>query len=71
MTPEQQSGVMRIRKNGQKVERIIEELSKVFNEVNESDLTQNEKQYLHSLLKDNLGAISANIKLQLKNIKKT
>jgi len=71
LTPEQQSGVMRIRKNGQKVERIIEELSKVFNEVNESDLTQNEKQYLHSLLKDNLGAISANIKLQLKNIKKT
>jgi len=62
---------MRSRKNGQKVERIIEELSKVFNEVNESDLTQNEKQYLHSLLKDNLGAISANIKLQLKNIKKT
>lgn len=42
----------------------------MFNEVNESDLTQNEKQYLHSLLKDNLNAISTNIKLQLKEIKK-
>jgi hypothetical protein len=49
---------------------ILEELSKVFNEVNESDLTQNEKMYLHSLLKDNLTAISTNIKLQLKDIKK-
>ena len=61
---------MKLRKNGQKVERILEELSKVFNEVNESDLTQNEKQYLRTLLKDNLGAISTNIKLQLKSIKK-
>lgn len=42
----------------------------MFNEVNESELTQNEKQYLRSLLKDHLGAISTNIKLQLKNIKK-
>lgn len=45
-------------------------MSKVFNEVNESDLTMNEKQYLGGLLKDNLGAISTNIKHQLKTVKK-
>lgn len=70
LTPEQQSGVIKMRKNGRKVEMILEELSKVFNEVNESELTTNEKQYLHSLLKDNLNAISANIKLQLKDLNK-
>ena len=49
---------------------ILEELSKVFNEVSESELTENEKHYLNSLLKDTLGAISTNIKLQLKDISK-
>lgn len=52
------------------MELILEELSKIFNEVNESELTPSEKQYLHSLLKDNLSAISSNIKLQLRDIKK-
>lgn len=70
LTPEQQSGAAKIRKNGKKVEMILEELSKIFNEVNESELTHNEKQYLQTLLKDNLAAISSNIKLQLKDIKK-
>lgn len=36
----------------------------------ESELTVNEKHYLRSLLKDNLGAISANIKLQLRAVRK-
>jgi len=41
MTPEQQSGAARVRKNGKKVDLILDELSKIFNEVNESELTQN------------------------------
>ena len=38
-------------------------MNKIFNEVNESELTASEKQYLRSLLKDNLAAIASNIKL--------
>jgi len=44
-------------------------MSKIFNEVNESELTPSEKQYLQSLLKDNLAAIASNIKLQLRDLK--
>jgi hypothetical protein len=61
--------VGKIRKNGRKVELILEEMSKIFNEVNESELTASEKQYLHSLLKDNLAAVASNIKLQLRHIR--
>jgi hypothetical protein len=66
LSPEQQSGATRVRKNGRKVDLILDELNKIFNEVNESDLSQNDKQYLQTLLKDNLSAISSNIKMQLK-----
>jgi hypothetical protein len=44
-------------------------MNKIFNEVNESELTPSEKQYLQSLLKDNLAAIASNIKLQLRDLK--
>jgi hypothetical protein len=48
---------------------ILTELGKIMREVEESELTRNEKQYLRTLLTDNLRAISANINLQLRELR--
>ncbi len=66
LSPEQSSGLSKIRKNGKKVDLILEEMKKLHAEINESELSKNEKTYLNKLIKDNLESMSINIKLQVK-----
>ena len=39
MSPEQLTDVAKVRKNGRKVEMILDELDKIYKEVSDSDLT--------------------------------
>ncbi len=69
LSPEQSSGLSKIRKNGKKVDLILEEMRKLHVEINESELSKNEKTYLNKLIKDNLESISRNMKLQVKELR--
>lgn len=41
LSPEQSSGLSKIRKNGKKVDLILEEMKKLHAEINESELSKN------------------------------
>lgn len=47
----------------------MEEMKRLHAEINESELSKNEKTYLNKLVKDNLESISRNIKLQVKELR--
>ena len=68
LTPEQNAGMSKIRVNGKKIDKILNEMEKVSMEIEESDLPHNEKKYLGKMMKDNLESIARSIKIQLKEI---
>lgn len=66
----QNQGISKIKRNGKKVDLILDEIDKVFEEVKESELSANEKMFLNNMLRENLESIGRNIKLQIKEIRK-
>lgn len=70
LTPEQQSGLSKLKTNGRKVDKVLDEMLKIEEEIQKSELSFNEKQYLEGLLLDSLQSIEYSVKLQIQEFDK-
>lgn len=68
MSPEQQNSYAKLKLNGKKIDKILNQIIKLKDQVRDSDLSGAQKKYISGILKESLESVSHSLKLQLKQM---
>ena len=58
----------KLKLNSKRIDKVLDEMEKLLEEIENSQLSQNEKDFLINIYKENLDNIGRNLKFQINNI---